>query len=397
MSPIDPQSLRDADAGQLVPKGTVCPKCDYPLEGLTRGGVCPECGTPIRIKRKLGVQARDNLTDAPVPWLRRLRLGAIGLAICGGANGVLQAASFFVAEGSGAAKALSLLIFFAGAGWATAVFLCTLPRPFIKGMQINPKDELKTARLVARVTQLGWPIQGLVYFFLAQAASGAAFGGAAFAGEMLLRTAAMIAVLAGVIGFAPLCIWLSHLAHWAQDSGLSTRLRSATVLIGGGGTLLALGLMGSQFFMPLGLIALVALVAYEIGMFLFLLAQFQLAIMAGGAVSNAINTVERDRRVLERKARRVMTGQPREGSLLAEMAAGRGERALDPCPDCGYDLTGLPPTTNCPECGRAPDEASTAYLRVPQRKAHQKDAPIELDAIPLVGDEDEDGPQNPSG
>ena len=76
---------------------------------------------------------------------------------------------------------------------------------------------------------------------------------------------------------------------------------------------------------------------------MFVVAQLQLAHMANWAVINAKATVDRDIRVLERKARRTFSGQAAKGSVLAEMTAARGEGVLDPCANCGYDLDNTAP------------------------------------------------------
>ena len=225
MSPVNPNSLRPADRHDPVPPGTLCPSCEYPLEGLPRGGRCPECGTPIRSTKRAGVQARDNLTDAPIGYLGQLRWAVTALAVFGISNGLLQGVSSGFHH-----QAVAVLLIGAGLGWAVAVHFACKHRPFLEGMRGNPARELARVRLAARLSQWAWPVQGVLLLAWLAAVKATA------PTEPALRTGMRLAQLVGMLGFAPLCLWLANLADWAQDTGLAGRLRVSAVLVGIGGS-----------------------------------------------------------------------------------------------------------------------------------------------------------------
>jgi len=76
---IDPRELDHMPkAGVALPEGRKCGNCGYDLTGLMSGGKCPECGTTITPPKSK--RLADNLTDAPLGYLKRLA-GAQALAM----------------------------------------------------------------------------------------------------------------------------------------------------------------------------------------------------------------------------------------------------------------------------------------------------------------------------
>lgn len=378
MSPVDLESLGDADRAAMVPKGWTCPKCAYPLEGLRQGGTCPECGTPIRQRAKRISDARDNLTDAPINYLLRLHLAFAALAALGVVNSLLQIA-FFVGF---ARVPVAYLIALAGAAWAAAVLAATRSRPFVEGSRRDPEREMSRLRLAARLTQWAWVVQGLAF-----AASESSAGTPASDVYMWIARAAQ---LVGVLGFAPLCVWFANIAEWAQYTELGWRLRLAAGLLGACGLFWTVAGTAGPHLPPgligglTGLLAIFAFMGYVVGLGFFLWSQLQLARMSQWAIRNARSAEGRDERVMERRARRMYSGVAAEGTMLAELTGRRGDESLDPCPGCGYDRSGLPVGARCPECGREAEGGDVGLFIRP----HVPRPPDDDEPLPLVGGDD---------
>lgn len=282
--------LKSTDLGEHIIDHRSCPKCDYDLQGLPLASRCPECGTPIR-RRGARIRLDDNLTHAPMRYLRTLSLGCLGLAGMAVALPGLRFAFNVTGNQSVAALAVG-----AALGWLGAVWVVTAPRPFQSHMSLNPKRELRVVRTLARLTQGFWALSTLANL-LASMTPSAATGLDAVSG---------LSELIGLVGFIPLGIWLAHLADWAGDTSLAFRLQLSAISIVASAVIVAAGFTLGPYLGPVGailrLIGVFASFAYVVGLIVFFFSVLQMANMTRWAVRNAETALDRDRRLADRAA-----------------------------------------------------------------------------------------------
>lgn len=326
---IDPSHGMD----QPVKAGRLCGKCGYELTGLRVGTPCPECGTNIPPNRGGGTTKHDTLTAAGsdyLDWLRKrtmlMAFAAIGLAV-----GLV-----FLGRWPLVCVLASLL-------WMYSVLEVTRPKPMRPGLVEPPEREMRTARSLAFRSQVGWVV-GSVLAFVAMRTTGVV--------DTVLMAGSALAILAGIVGTIPLSLWLGELADWGRDESLGRRFRTSAWLI----SLLAVvflvvlaqfasGLLGPVLGL-LNIIALWAGIGATVGLGLFVVCLLQMVVLTQNAMANAVLIEGREERMRAKK----LEAEQRSGH------AGPGEirrpagRPI-PCPECGYDLTGLPGDTPCPECG----------------------------------------------
>lgn len=279
-----------------VQRDRSCRRCGYNLKGLPGGSVCPECGTP---SRDVSIQGRfnDNLTDAPLEYLRTLRGGLLLLA---GSVLFLVAAlimSFFIGIYAliGAAVVSCVL-------WIPGVWITTSPRSLDDSFA--PDAVLDSARLrnACRSLQVATLIGGLMFsgsWIVSQ--SPTASSGLVSA----LVVGAAIFYGIAILALIPLSVYLSAMSDWAghDQLGMQFRIVSFTIAIA---AMLSLGAVLAGVASPgvRGLAALVTLwsgIGIVLALMFFLTLILRLANSARWAVTNALNALESQARIAERK------------------------------------------------------------------------------------------------
>lgn len=298
---IDPRSLSTYRNAQI--EGDVaCVRCGYNLKGLPRGGNCPECGAPVASSFGRGRFLFKNLTDAPMSYLKILRLGFFLLAMCV----VALFASIVLA---GWLKGLGASILVAGVGvvWWAGVYLVTTSEHPPGDLQ-SRYDRLKWLRRTNRVLQTTWTIAWICAAtqMLLEARQNTAIANGLVApggpmpyarGIWLTYTASWILQLVGLLSLVPLCIHFAEIGTAAGNDSLATRLGLAAwgIVLFGAYLVVWYSFQGI-WLLGAGLAALGIVVS--LGMFVFSL--IELAVMCGWAVANSYAAIARDQRLLER-------------------------------------------------------------------------------------------------
>lgn len=301
---------RTPSAVELLPDDAVCRKCKYSLAGLPAGGVCPECGTPIVRGRKRHY-LDENMTDAPVHYLRLLAAGCWCMALSGPVAAVFLLTAFRQTSWTWALSAAG-----AGAMWFLGVCIVTRPRETTARATSDLKQEWKYFRPIARLGSLGFAAGALAYAATIQATSAAianaAVNGAAFTvtPELIaFRALSGLGLLVALCSLVPLSVILVDLSNWAGDTQLAERLRLAASGVAVGAVALALAIPLIAIFKSFGPLQLVLYGVVIVGGLLFaggsltfLVCSVQLAGMSLWAVSNSITAIERDERVAAKQA-----------------------------------------------------------------------------------------------
>lgn len=314
-------------------------KCGYDLQGLRKGVRCPECGTVSRSGRK--IKLNDNLTDAPVGYLRMLTLG-LGLV----SLGVLGYIIFLVITAldpfpPALEAAVRLMVPPAtAASWWFGMHLVLRPRPV---QPSSYRDPILDSR---RLRKLNLSLQSVVacaviFFaiYLAMPANNA--GWQTFRTVLLVIT--VLLGIAALVSFVPISVYLASLCDWAGEESLGDRLRAVawTITVCGGLSLMCylLGVLGLRGLILIG--ALLFVIA-SIAATIFLLSTVQLAYMSLWALQNSAASRERDQRLAERKAAEAEDQRRREEARLAALAATSATPPPTPEPELPADDSAIP-------------------------------------------------------
>jgi hypothetical protein len=311
--PIDTRELR-ARPGftEHIAGDRLCGRCRYNLKGLPTNGRCPECGTPIvRSGRR---RFTDNLSDAPMFYIKGLGVGAALLAVFS----IVGLRSFSLLE----LRQTLLLAAISGASavaWWVGVFIITGRRQAGENPLPDAILDSPHLRLVNRALQAAWVLAAMAWFMAIRFPP--PVSQVAYHGAIVLQ-------LIGTCGLIPLAIHLSCIADWAGDNGLSDRFRISAWALALFGLLSFLGRFFGTISTTAGAISVIrgflwmgsiwASLALAVVMLLFIFCLLQLAWTCLWAISNSRTAAATSRRILERseKELRAMAERTHQAAAL---------------------------------------------------------------------------------
>lgn len=330
----------------VIMEARPCRKCGYDLKGLRVGGKCPECGEPIRARKKSFGPREGTMSDAPPAYVKRVGLGftlmsvGIILSLLGVPIGC------FVPYGLLGAILLGSLFWIAG-GW-----IITGPRPAEFREVHNPIMDNPRWRTGVRVAAAMWP------GFLLLTGLAIATQSMGVLGTVLLILAGIIGLLS-LAGMIPISIYIAEIEFWMSDDTGGWQLRGAAwVLL----------VFGAAFLIASVTFKFVAVLC---GVVLFATAAV-LARHIIGCASRArwiLRYQDQNEGRVERITERLRDRSERGGTVAGSM----------PCPECGYELRGLPHGGNCPECGHSYAHLTPMPIRDPAKSPRRDDSPIAID------------------
>ena len=296
-----------------------CHKCGYDLRGLHESASCPECGAPIRSRRPRSRFA-DNLTDAPLEYLRWLTLGFLLLSVSILVGSITMGYMLLALGGSPVVPTAVAhgLILLAALTWLPGVWITTRRRPVERHTAHDPILDHARLRSIIRWLQLAAP---------ASAALAISSAYAPLPGSVpVFRIGAALLGAVSLMAMVPLCVYLSSLADWAGDSGIGERLRGAAWALAIFGPVTAASIALSNVSGVFSIAAGWGALFVVLGAGLFAGSILQLASLSRWAVRNHITGAERDSRLAERERRE---RQEREARIEAMSGASRQLHAPD--------------------------------------------------------------------
>ncbi len=334
--PIDPRDITAVQEGPQITDDRKCSACDYSLKGLRVGMRCPECGQPIHNVTATG---RENLTDAPIGYLKSLRFGFALLfwGFVGTTVGMIMAGTTGQVGFRIGAIACTLI-------WWLGVFITTEPRRRLHVPSDVANRENRRIRLIVRITQGGWTLAMGLRLLVTKSLIP---GGWMTVGAEWTAWGVSIVAMASLVA---LLILLMDFAYWSSNTELADRLRLAAWGLGSLGMIVmswrgieAVGQNTSGIialpFVFIHLLMPIILGTFFLVEIVFLVCLFQLWNSSRWAVRNwaeARAKEQRQRDKADRHARRAAVAIPAEPVRLARHIA-PGPLA-DPAP-----IEALPP------------------------------------------------------
>jgi hypothetical protein len=259
---LEAQLARAHEGGLVIDRDRACKRCAYDLTGLRYGARCPECGTVIRFGRSMIVPVRDRMQDAPVWYIRMIRLAFTVLAIS--SVGVLGLVLVLVGSLAGVgdrATIAGVLLPFCLA-WMMGVALLVWRRPSTEHIERTGREEWPI-RTLSIGTQALWPCASLLATLP---------DGANLFGRPWNLLAAQVMTLVAIAGFGAVAWLAAGFSEWMQDEDGAPRLRRRTFWLLALGAVMMLGgsfhvpiPVGSLYYLLVGIDILPLIAAYLVG------------------------------------------------------------------------------------------------------------------------------------
>lgn len=316
MSPIDPSQLRRGKRAfvDVIESDRQCGQCGYNLRGLPTNGKCPECGKDIAGRGRGFRRFSDNLTDAPLFYLKTLAIGTWMLAIAGIGTSLCNfyASYTWRIEWAIASGVASII-------WWMGVFIATGQRSYGEHTLRDPLLDSMWLRTANRIIHTAWIAAAGCWIIAANVTPPA---------DDYWRAGAGFLQGIGVLGFITLALQMAALADWARDTTLSERLKVTATTMTITGMFVVTGAVAEALHVKgiavglLGLVIMLSLIIMSLAKLVFLFCLVQLANIAFWAVSNNATAASTDRRLIQQRDSRAQELADRSALAIALQDAG---------------------------------------------------------------------------